>query len=709
MHLTKEQSDRFGAILAALVVYANETRHIVTDEKLLNLEEGFISPEANQQILQVIWDVPEIIDDFVEANPFDLKQADLKEVQSWKHRLSGPQILVGFDEQGCALISLDEAIVAVCGPGPTWRELIDDDVPKAVYITLLPFEGVVTFDATIGVYEEVTNTGVVSRACEAEVAAMPGKPVISTAKEFIAVAEEERSHLRQIEIEEMEREVEHERIELGGAEDLPEGVHRGVLAGLSERERARMIEQAADAEAAARALSGVEGASPAGDALQDIWHVEKCAPVTSLAESLALDSRDVLEYEAFMWDIEHPEDMKKPKLARKVARAMVKDKQGLEEFALRCSDACFATFRQLLEAPQASYTFSAEGLDEHRDLEFWYPYTQVFLHKGIYSALVPDELREAYASFDIEAIAQRRRRARDIAHAARVLCEFCGVVPLEDVCARVEELYGFTASVDEVRDVLERSECSQSEASQLELWEGDDDEPRYVVHFLLSDRRAALEVMIQSLEDSGADPADALLGGLGDGLDFSRIDFDKIDIKKNNKLFKRALIQCDGNIRALIGLHEGRKDLGPCPIDSQLATIDVSTWEAASPRALNLRAWLDAHVPDDADDLTFADEALQHLLGMRRASPNVNVMLDVAKDMGLFELTSDRHALGGRIAALANTLPNWALNGWTPLAVREHDERRRIFLNPDGSEAKVGRNDPCPCGSGKKYKKCCGR
>ncbi|MCF7968728.1 MAG: SEC-C domain-containing protein [Methylococcaceae bacterium] len=23
------------------------------------------------------------------------------------------------------------------------------------------------------------------------------------------------------------------------------------------------------------------------------------------------------------------------------------------------------------------------------------------------------------------------------------------------------------------------------------------------------------------------------------------------------------------------------------------------------------------------------------------------------------------------------------------------------------SPAKVGRNDPCPCGSGKKYKKCC--
>jgi len=28
---------------------------------------------------------------------------------------------------------------------------------------------------------------------------------------------------------------------------------------------------------------------------------------------------------------------------------------------------------------------------------------------------------------------------------------------------------------------------------------------------------------------------------------------------------------------------------------------------------------------------------------------------------------------------------------------------------PVKSDKKVGRNDPCPCGSGKKYKNCCGR
>jgi len=30
-------------------------------------------------------------------------------------------------------------------------------------------------------------------------------------------------------------------------------------------------------------------------------------------------------------------------------------------------------------------------------------------------------------------------------------------------------------------------------------------------------------------------------------------------------------------------------------------------------------------------------------------------------------------------------------------------------LRPQRQAAPVGRNDPCPCGSGKKWKKCCGQ
>ncbi len=41
------------------------------------------------------------------------------------------------------------------------------------------------------------------------------------------------------------------------------------------------------------------------------------------------------------------------------------------------------------------------------------------------------------------------------------------------------------------------------------------------------------------------------------------------------------------------------------------------------------------------------------------------------------------------------------------------DTRRKLMLEQKRSRTivkgeKIGRNDPCPCGSGKKYKKCCG-
>lgn len=39
----------------------------------------------------------------------------------------------------------------------------------------------------------------------------------------------------------------------------------------------------------------------------------------------------------------------------------------------------------------------------------------------------------------------------------------------------------------------------------------------------------------------------------------------------------------------------------------------------------------------------------------------------------------------------------------------QHDHHHHAALKPIMRDApKVGRNDPCPCGSQKKFKKCCG-
>jgi len=40
--------------------------------------------------------------------------------------------------------------------------------------------------------------------------------------------------------------------------------------------------------------------------------------------------------------------------------------------------------------------------------------------------------------------------------------------------------------------------------------------------------------------------------------------------------------------------------------------------------------------------------------------------------------------------------------------VQMNDGKEKVSLGPKKS-SKVGRNDPCPCGSGRKYKQCCGK
>ncbi|MTV50521.1 nucleic acid-binding protein [Heliobacillus mobilis] len=62
-----------------------------------------------------------------------------------------------------------------------------------------------------------------------------------------------------------------------------------------------------------------------------------------------------------------------------------------------------------------------------------------------------------------------------------------------------------------------------------------------------------------------------------------------------------------------------------------------------------------------------------------------------------------------RVMALANNTRIWENNGHTPSEIFNMMERPNLRPLPkSGKFNKIGRNDPCPCGSGKKYKKCCG-
>lgn len=62
------------------------------------------------------------------------------------------------------------------------------------------------------------------------------------------------------------------------------------------------------------------------------------------------------------------------------------------------------------------------------------------------------------------------------------------------------------------------------------------------------------------------------------------------------------------------------------------------------------------------------------------------------------------------VAAGADWL--YELEEWEPIF--DEDKRKHLYLEQKSSGTivkgpKIGRNDPCSCGSGKKYKKCCGK
>jgi len=101
---------------------------------------------------------------------------------------------------------------------------------------------------------------------------------------------------------------------------------------------------------------------------------------------------------------------------------------------------------------------------------------------------------------------------------------------------------------------------------------------------------------------------------------------------------------------------------------------------------------------------------------MRGGEVPVDVMayLQTLLDVDSYELLE---GFTGHVSMLSNATKQWGLKGHTPLEAatdRNQLSGEQSASNSQGnvidfaSRQKVGRNEPCPCESGKKFKKCCG-
>ncbi len=84
---------------------------------------------------------------------------------------------------------------------------------------------------------------------------------------------------------------------------------------------------------------------------------------------------------------------------------------------------------------------------------------------------------------------------------------------------------------------------------------------------------------------------------------------------------------------------------------------------------------------------------------------------DYLDELGFFNEDAKARELLPLLIAFNNTSHLWPLKGNTPERLMNHETAARgniiSFAEAQKKRAKVGRNDPCPCGSGKKYKNCC--
>lgn len=107
------------------------------------------------------------------------------------------------------------------------------------------------------------------------------------------------------------------------------------------------------------------------------------------------------------------------------------------------------------------------------------------------------------------------------------------------------------------------------------------------------------------------------------------------------------------------------------------------------------------------DEQDILIEALCHQLS-EEALPEINEHMKLEYSSGLVDVEQTVYSYFTILGLNHRELALWrqeALKRELDFRQKGHD----LPLAPVGNENKVGRNDPCPCGSGKKYKKCCGQ
>lgn len=109
-------------------------------------------------------------------------------------------------------------------------------------------------------------------------------------------------------------------------------------------------------------------------------------------------------------------------------------------------------------------------------------------------------------------------------------------------------------------------------------------------------------------------------------------------------------------------------------------------------------------------ELADAEEQVDEWMIMLRNGENLSEIVAFIEEEVGFPSRKVAKKMVDALVELQNGTRQWALKGHTPQELHQlHQPDSNVVLlhQPVAQRQTVGRNDSCPCGSGKKYKKCC--
>lgn len=644
MHLTEAQNERFYNLHDCLMIYANEVLGI--GNILYDEETGHPFPNAVQEVAEAVWEDVSIINDLVSENPFGFSGEEIEAILKWKQAITG--VFVVFDHEQDAPQFLGNGYVfEVRGLTMDIGELLPYS-PIAVKGTLLPFEGSIVFGMQLLSFQVTFGEGMLRMFGTSFAEALEEHGLVKTEKDFLDISEQYRMEegLQAIDglLEELEKDAKGKQPQ---TETLTEGYHRGALAGLSSEERADKI-----------------FGEMFSEGFDEIYREEllrqslNARPTDSLKDILGHSTKDRLL--AMLRPTKMPglSKLKKAELVDRAAEHLSTDADLFRSIAVYGPPVISKTFQKLVVAG-GRIDIDPEGTEEDdKYLSSAYPFICLFRHEGIYSFVIPKELMGLAQGLDFDDIEQERSDLQAIDYYADALTDLCGIVSLNDCHALYREHYPEGFPLDEFLQALVNH--YDLYGPDYAFWPYEDE--IYLVRYDLVP------------EDGFYD------AGLKDELD----DYKKFLLERHAAIPRKAWTKEE---------FEYAKPY--------LRVMDL-------PSTIRFREFLDAHVPDGEDDFFFADGIIDEIYDMTVSGAQLTHIIEFMDDMDMIFDLEDGEKMISVLTNFVNNIPRWDNNGWSPNELVEQQTGKRLFLDEDGKPVSVGRNDPCPCGSGKKYKKCCG-